>query len=141
MKNNLTSNWFIIGVVLCVLCLMFAGIAVWQELYEIAGILAFCFLLELAALLWMVMPENDGVMQKWVVIVREAKAGEFGGTVTMKSVKRSDDWRVCEAATAAEAVADVLCAGEVPVMWRRWEDLTVVRRFQLTVRDFVRGFF
>lgn len=77
------------------------------------------------------------IREKYVVVVRQARPGEFGGSVSMKSIKRTDEWRVTWAESAADAVNDVLGAGDVPVMWMRWDMLSKWRRVVLTVREWL----
>lgn len=86
--------------------------------------------------------EQEKGMQKFVVVVRQAAPGEFGGFVSMQSIRRTDDWRVTYADDAGDAVNQVLCAGEVPIIWMKWESLSRYRRAVLTVSEvwrFVRG--
>lgn len=84
----------------------------------------------------------EGGVEKYVVVVRNALPGEFGGRAGAAAVRMGDDWRVVSSRSAAEAVSEVLGAGEVPVHWCKWKDLPVMRRALLRIRDavrFVRG--
>lgn len=80
---------------------------------------------------------GDGGYQRFVVVVRQAAPGQFGGAVSMKSVRRTDDWRVTWAESAGDAVNNVLGAGEVPVVWMRWNMLPVWKRAVLTLRGWL----
>lgn len=133
---------FVAGMTIIAVAVLIGHAAYNSEDYALASLMCALVVFEVWAMWWTFKSENQVAgLQKWVVIVRAAKAGEFGGLVSMKSVRKGDEWRVTEADSAAGAVCEVLGAGEVPVVWRKWEDLSLLRRMQLTVRDFVRGFY
>lgn len=124
MLNDWAANW---------------GVMQWVALIVVSAIVGYV----LAELYLLFRPsEDESQYKKFVVIVRQARPGEFGGYVSMQSIKRTDEWRVTWAETAADAVNEVLGAGEVPVLWKSWESLSWWRKSVLNVREvwhFVRG--
>lgn len=106
----------------------------------LAGVVVFCICAySLYPMVELMMPtDEEKRLKKYVVIVRQAAPGEFGGFVNMQSVRSSDDWRVTWAESSGDAVSMVLGAGEVPVVWGAWDSLSWGRRAFLNVREFWR---
>lgn len=110
----------------------FLSVSEWIALLVMVSIIGFVL-----QRMYEIFVKGDGEinLKKFVVVVRQARPGEFGGYVSMQSIKRADEWRVAYAETPADAVNNVLGAGEVPVLWMAWESLSWWRKAVLHVRE------